>query len=130
MHMGNGSSATRSQDPPKFADMMAFVNQQSGALQESQQTPTLSADCNAPNNDGAIPKKENTTQNPSAGQDVASLHMVKAYFDLRLQEMETRILHQLRAAEERQSMKLDSILKALTERRSDPIDAIDKLTLD
>lgn len=117
MHMASSGSqpvASRSPGPPKFADMMAFVRRQGGVTERAND-----ASSTAPNNDGAVPPKES----PSLGttpSDAPALAMIRAYFDQRVHELETRIVHEmdvkLKAMEYGLNVKLDAILKALATR--------------
>lgn len=119
------NGAFRSQGPPKFADMMEFVNLQSDSVPDSIESVNSSiseTNSKTPNNDGAIPIKATSQQHTDPA---GTLHMLKAYFDLRLHEMERRILgevsDQLNAMDERQNVKLDVILRSLEQKSSRPV---------
>lgn len=108
MHMAGGAAA---QGPPKFADMMAFVNQPEKPVKISE--TTISSD-SIPNNDRAAPNK---TKQETRLDGPDGLTMVKTFFDIRMLEMEARILREvsnrLDAMEARQSATLNAILLAI-----------------
>lgn len=137
MHMGIGGDSNRSKGPPKFSDLMMFVNQQGDNNIQSPQPPLKPPSSNPidsssfPNNDGAIPCQDKSTSSLT-GQDASTIQMVKAYFDLRMHDMEKRILQEMkdemRAMEARQTLKFDTILKALEQRNGS--DTHEQIALD
>lgn len=125
--MSNPSAA---HGPPKFADMMDFVNQKASSVSSnSSQNINNSINSETPNNDGAVPRKESNISE----HEQHSIQMVKAYFDLRMHEMEKRIVvefkEHMRSVEERQNIKLDNILRKLEQMKS-PINKFEHIELD